>query len=251
MKKYTTLSMVLASLLLVVTFPAFGSINIYLNPTVGDTVSFSGHGSAVFYYNGGGYYGGPFTGTLNNTTNWSTFCVEADGGEELINLGTSYTVLNLDPHIALKSNNYVSDVTKLLYWEYGHNALPATVPSWNVNDLQLAIWHGVWMGGNSNNPLIMYSNAACTVDAYLNDPAALALYGAASGLLNSSNAAVKALAQSEADSIWVLNPGIKGQSTQNQSQLYEIPEPASIIVWSLIATVSCLGVTVWRRRARG
>jgi hypothetical protein len=41
--------------------------------------------------------------------------------------------------------------------------------------------------------------------------------------------------------------------TNNQDQIYissAIPEPASIVVWSLIATVSCLGVTVWRRRAR-
>ncbi len=191
--------------LCVATLPAFGAINIYLDPQVGDRVSFSGHGNAVFYYNGQGYYGGPFTGTLNNTTEWSTFCVEADGGEELINLGTSYKVLNLDPHIATASQNYVTDMAKLLYWEYGHNALPNTG---TVDDLQLAIWHGVSVGGQTGPPLTMYT--AGGANAYLSDQAAQDLYSSAVTALTSPT--TKAQAQTEADSIWVLNPADLGYS---------------------------------------
>jgi hypothetical protein len=104
--------------------------------------------------------------------------------------------------------------------------------------LQEAIWHGVTLkgGGILSTPM---------------DDAAWAWYNTASAAVASNPEFL--------NYVYVLNPGPAppgyappGSLGEAQSMLYaQIPEPASLIVWSLIATISYLGVTAWRRQARG
>jgi hypothetical protein len=166
--------------------------------------------------------------------------VEADNGAEFITLNTDYTITSINQHTAIATQNDVKDEAKLIYWEYLHGALP----SYNVNDVQLAIWSGVQLttGGVDIRPLtdFIFYNTNHSQTAYSLDTNAQTLYGDAVLALKNN----PTQAQAEADSIWVLNPG-----TNNQSMLFEIPEPASLIVWSLfMAGGSGLGMWVWRRR---
>ena len=246
--------LIAGGLLFVAAGPTMASVNIYLDPTVGDTVSFAGvagYTNQVFYYGGGAYYGGPFMGTLGNGAAWTTFCVEADGGDENIVLGSTYTVSSLDPHVAKDTGNNVTDEAKWLYWQYGHGLLPesfANLPvgtTWTVNDLQMAIWHGVWTKGGVR--LDMYLADGKT-SAY--GPAAADLYELADAAFADTDPVRLAQAQAEADCVYVLNPASGGvNGTQAQSMLYAVPEPATILVWSLLGA-SWLGIRVWRHGRR-
>jgi hypothetical protein len=244
--------LVAAGLLFVATGPATASVNIYLNPVVGNTASFAGGAgwsAQAFYYAGGGpYYGGPFIGTLNTGASWTTFCVEADGGDERISLGPTYWVSNLDSHVAIATQNYVTDEAKWLYWQYGNGLLPATLANnegWTVNDLQVAIWHGVWAHGVVGTSLEM--TLAGGGSAY--GTAAQDLYGLAHDALTTGSGVAQAGA--EANSVYVLSPADGGvNGTQVQSMLYAIPEPATIVVWSLLGAGTWLGMRVSRRGRR-
>ena len=255
MRALTTLLMA-ACLLSVAAAPATASVNISLNPTIGDTVVFPSADYVYgqpFYYNNNGvtYYGGPVLGKLNTGATWTTFCVEADGGDESIALDHPYKVSSLDPHVAINTNNYVTDQAKWLYWEYGNGMLPDKLASgekWTGTDLQVAIWHGVWAHGDVATPLDMFTDPACTLSAYDNDQAAQDLYNLASNAFILSEGITRdPLAQIKADSIWVLNPA--DGNTQAQSMLYEVPEPATMIVWTLLGIAGWLATMVWRRRA--
>lgn len=240
MRKFTVLLVVV--FLCVATLPAFGAINIFANPQVGDTVYFSTE-------NAGDNSGGPFTGHLGSV-NWSTFCVEADGCDEYFSPNTLYTVLNTSAAKATGTGNFVTNAAKWLYWMYGTNQaaitgmIDATTYTYNndlVDDrtsLQEAIWHGVLQGyGNTGQPLsTLMDNAAWA----WYDTALAAIGGV--GELDDPNNPIYGLVR-------VVNPGYYSGQTEAQSQLYAIPEPASLFVWSLfMAGGSCLGMWVWRRR---
>jgi hypothetical protein len=236
MKKITTLFMVVATLLFMVVCPAFGSINIFISPHDLDTVSFKASGIS------GGNSGGPFLGTLNNSSQWYTFCVESDGHVEYFAENVPYKVLNTSLNTATGSGNIVTNAAKWLYWMYGTDWSAFSVGGYNYTDtfddktsLQLAIWHGV------ENP----TGTPLAISAYNTDLQAKKWFATATAAVSDPNNLPSFL-----NAVRVMNPGYYSGTTQAQSMLYAIPEPASIIVWSLIATVCWLGVTAWRRRAR-
>jgi hypothetical protein len=234
MKKITSLLGITSVLLLVAVCPAFGSI--FANPQVGESV--------VFYTMGGGNGGGPFEGHLGSGTVWNTFCVEADGALEWFVPGATYNVLNTKVSTATSTGNTVTAEAKWLYWMYGTNwnaitgQIGSTTYTYN-NDvasktsLQEAIWHGVnrLIGGTLTDP--PDAEPYDTVAQLWYDTAHDAIINGDTGML---------------DYVYVVNPGYYGTS-QSQSMLYAcIPEPASFIIWSLIAGGSMLGVLVLRRR---
>ncbi len=239
MKKITSLMGVMTLLLLVAACPAFGSINIFADPQVNDTV--------VFYTMGGGNGGGPFEGHLSGGTVWNTFCVEADGAVEWFVPGAQYTVLNTKLSTATTTGNTVTAAAKWLYWMYGTNPsaitgkVGQTQYTYDDSDLsktylQEAIWHGVTrlIGGTLTDP----------PDAEPLSSIASAWYDTAANAVASNPEFL--------NYVYVVNPGYYGTS-QSQSMLYAyIPEPASVIIWSLIASGSMLGVLrIWRRRRVG
>jgi hypothetical protein len=230
MKKIYLLA-VIASLLLF-TGPAFGSIDIWANAQVGDTVvltQLSGYSNPD--------NGGPFYGTLGNGDTWYTFCVEADGGTEYFVPGTTYNVLNTSPNTATGTGNIVTNAAKWLYYMYGTNWAAIDDGSGNVYndttqdriDLQRAIWHGVTLSDS-------------TILTTPMDAIALGWY-------NTALAAVTSGADiSYLSAIRVLNPGYYNYPTEAQSVLYAIPEPLSIIAWSLLGL--SVGLTYWFRRRK-
>jgi hypothetical protein len=243
MKKSSAL--VIASLLLMLACPAFGSINIFADPQKGQTVYFD------TYPGGAGNSGGPYVGHLSNGNVWDTFCVEADGAVEWFVPGATYNVMSTQVKIATASQNTVTDAAKWLYWMYGTNQSAITgtyngnVYSYtdgydNRTSLQEAIWHGVIRKADGRT-LTDPPNAEPMSDA------AWAWYNTAASAVNNAPEFI--------NYVYVVNPGPAPQGYpgygEAQSMLYaQTPEPVSIIVWSLIATTSYLGVTVWRRQAR-
>ena len=118
--------------------PAFGELSHYANPAVGEKVvldyTAEGHGDNS---------GGPFVGTLthaDSTTDvWKTFCVEADGGEEVFYPGATYQVWSTDLHTTSATGNYVTDAAKWLYYQSLHdpiNSLPGYIPELPAGQLR-------------------------------------------------------------------------------------------------------------------
>jgi hypothetical protein len=225
--------------LCVATLPALGSI--FANPQVNNIVWLSTE-------NVGGNSGGPFTGHLglsypNSGATWDTFCVEADGSLEYFAPNTNYTVLNTSANTATGTGNYVTNAAKWLYWMYGTNQLANYTNSYNdKTSLQEAIWHGVLGGGINGSSLNMtFDTTAQTWFA--------AAVTATGETWSGNKLTLEGTTWADADLVRVMNPGYYSGITEAQSQLYAIPEPASLIVWSLfMAGGSWLGMRVWRRR---
>jgi len=221
-------SMLTVGLLLVlmsiVISPAFGELlSHYANPTPGEQVKFNYTTEGP-----GDNSGGPFVGTLTHadgtTDVWKTFCVEADGGEEVFNPGTTYKVWSTDLNWTSDTHNYVTNAAKWLYYQSLHdpiNSLAGYITDDITSDsyLQEAIWHGVLLGGPTGTALNMpYSGLAET------------WYDAAVTAVDAGWA--------DANLVWVINPAdvnYSGSGAQAQSQLYEsvyepVPEPATLIL---------------------
>lgn len=233
---------------------AFGSISAhYADPVPGiDKVMFttSDEGMAA-------NRGGPFIGTLYGSDGvtvkdvWKTFCVEADGAMETFSPGTRYNVLGTDLHVATATGNYVTDAAKWLYYQSLHNpsALAGYVPGTLASDtlLQEAIWHGVVKisGGGSllGSDYNLYTGSLA--ETWFG-AAAQATTGLASGWTVSD--LVIGHQWADADMVWVINPGASA-SSQSQSMLYETPEPATLVVWSVLGVGGWLGIRMRRRRS--
>ena len=146
---------------------------------------------------------------------------------------------------------------KWLYWMYGTNQSEITGGGFTYHDtsadrtaLQEAIWQGVLTlasPGHPSHSLGLPRPGQTTGGTEPMTTEAWAWY----------DTAVAAVASNPEflNYVYVVNPGPAPDGYygfgEAQSMLYaHTPEPASIIVWSLIATVSYLGVTIWRRRAR-
>ncbi len=255
MRKIT--SLISATLIIAATVPALGSVNIFANPEFGQSVVFSS------VPGGAGNGGGPFQGKLNNdsSTIWNTFCIEAGNpaeSESLV-LGKTYKVLSTTSSSATATGNIVTDAAKWLYWQYGVNQeaitgtytyttywwgkKTTTTTTYTYSDsykdrtsLQEAIWHGVQNSEGESLGTSMsdaarawYSTAVAAVAA---DPDAWFL-----------------------DCVFVLNPGTSssrcGSSSQAQSVLYantsSVPEPATMVVWSLLGLAALLFSRLRRR----
>jgi hypothetical protein len=238
------LQFVLIGVLSLVACPAVGAITHYANPYVGQKVVFN------YAPDPGGNSGGPFVGTLYNpVATWTTFCVEADDHDELFTPDAQYVVNNISPTTATASGNYVTDEAKWLYYESLHDPsqLPGYVPGNSSSDteLQEAIWAGVLGGGSSGKQLSDPSNSS---------PTPLDPIIAGGWYADAVTAVTKYPDGPWVTSVWVLNPDTSTNpedSPQVQSMLYEVvPEPATMIVWSLLGAASWLGMSVVRKGRR-
>jgi hypothetical protein len=236
-KKLICLSVAIIGFLSLVNLPVFGELISahYANPLVEGV-----NGEAVVFdyipdEGAGASRGGPFMGTLyhaDNTTNvWKTFCVEADGGEEDFNPGSTYKVWSTTPNVAKVTLNYITDEAKWLYYQSLHD--PSLLVGYtgdltSDNYLQQAIWHGVLK--SDSTPLDMPFDAT-----------AQTWFAAAQAAVVNWDGA---------DLVRVMNPADPGydgsEGPQRQSMLYEVPEPSSFVLLG-IASVG-LFAGVWRRR---
>jgi hypothetical protein len=209
--------------------PATASL-LLRDPQLGDTVTF---------WDGGDSSGGPFTAQITysggtTTTKWSTFCVEKNEWIH-VNDGTKY---KMDPdgpwteRQTVAKQNWVTDEAKWLFHEYNSGALSA----YNGSRVQDAIWYYTHAGSEGG----------------------LSLWDGVSGRTSPQVAAdwvLINLAHNTMPNGWdssdvrILNPYLEGNYGGNHAQscLYEVPEPATIIVWSLLGAASWLGMRVVRR----
>ncbi len=140
MKRMLSFGAVAFACCLLLAQPSRAAVDIQVNPSVGNVVEFYPTSP------GGGNGGGPFLGKIGADT-WRTFCVEADGGLETINLeptGTVYKVRSISANVAAATGNVVTQAAKFLYYAYGHGMLTGSVPTYtdtsaNNTALQLAI----------------------------------------------------------------------------------------------------------------
>ncbi|MFZ1932255.1 MAG: hypothetical protein WCB27_04445 [Thermoguttaceae bacterium] len=202
----------------------------------------------------GALYGPPDSGPYNAPSGppvqqWTTFCVEADGHVEYFVPGDTYWVKSITSDTATGTGNLVTNEAKWLYWTFGTN--PSSIVDYADTqqgnlDLQEAIWEGV------QNP----------VGTALSDPAqgdlATPLDANASAMWNQAHAAVQAAPNGPwVEGVQILNiypdygyPGYPYDSGEGQSMLFAVPEPATMIVWSLLGVASWLGTRVWRQGRR-
>jgi hypothetical protein len=193
------------------------------DPQVGDTVQFWGQGDSS---------GGPFSATITysgsggGSTSWFTFCIEHD--EYIYNNGTVYGMDATDPWTmrqAVQTDNWVMDQAKWLFHEFNSGAL-STYSSSRVQD---AIWYFTRTGGE--NGARLWNGA--TAESWT--------------LINLANANY---ANWDSSNVRIMNPYREGNYHVNdaQSVLYEvIPEPATLIIWSLLGTLA-ITLGLWRKR---
>ena len=232
--------------------PVRAAIDIQVQALVGNTVKFSDTANRAT--NGGG----PFLGNIAGDT-WRTFCVEADGGSENVSLGATYYVVGTSPNTATATGNTITEAAKFLYYAYGHDLLTLgnsgaaySDTSTNNNSLQQAIWSLV-VKMSAGNGINDYSDSYTGVtETYWLQVGALSADAAtwrsfAIAAVTGANATANLAL---ADRIRVINPDdtYPASGAQAQSMLYEIvPEPASIVVWSLLAG-GAAGLSVVKRR---
>jgi hypothetical protein len=261
-----SLLLVLAVLFVAVS-PSFGAISHYITPIVGDRVSFVDSTLAVQGAVNGPGGGGPFVGQLFDSTGasltpglWTTFCVELSESISLTNLNSpTYDVVKVSAADGLfgdtvtASGNIVTEEARWLYYQSLHN--PGLLSGYSAGSgadntaLQDAIWHAV------QNPINTSIFPSISGDA-------LTWWTAANTVVTGSPLTRPWL------NVQVLNPGkykriggvvqtdINGDpiiEAQYQSMLYEnslgevTPEPASLIVWSVLSA-GVAGMALIRRR---
>jgi hypothetical protein len=173
---------------------------------------------------------------------------------EYISFGTAYTVKSIAANVATATGNVVTEAGKYLYYAAGHGLLSNYNPLSASDNAQLqdAIWSLVIKGDSPNyNPSdVNPSNYAYgNVYTYLSSPNVVAPAAGTAG--DYRNFAVGAIANAEAlafaDRIFVLNPAQTLTGPEAQSMVFEVPEPASIAVWSVLAG-GAAGLSVVKRR---
>ncbi|MGO9113055.1 MAG: hypothetical protein ACLP9L_27805 [Thermoguttaceae bacterium] len=222
--------------------------------------------------------GGPFIGHLylNPSSStavgapWRTYCVEAgtNGGDQTFVPTTDYLVFSVTTDNAVDTNNFVSLAAKWLYNASVNGSLPGyTLTQAHEISLQEAIWQNTYVNPFNSNG-VSTGNASPVV---LNTPAdAQALAWSAD-----AQAAVAAMYTSFAtdgsgdyigyngltaaglgldNSVKILNPSYTdgtGKVVQVQSMLYStVPEPASLIVWSVLGAGAAMALRRRRSVAR-
>jgi hypothetical protein len=227
---------------------AHGAIQIAIDPVPGDNVVFADTPGRVGN-------GGPFLGTLNGSSQWYTFCVEADGGEENLSFGTPYKVVGTSDFTATATGNTVTNAAKFLYYAYGHDLLTTLLGTYtntgvDNGSVQDAIWSltvKTSAGLGPNDYTNAYSNATnywLNIGTLSADASALR----AAAILAVTTDANAATFLADAARIQVLNPADTfppAPGEQRQSVLYEVPEAATIAIWSGLGVI---GLVVARRR---
>jgi hypothetical protein len=240
--------------------PARAAFDTTINVKVGDTVRFFDSPSLPRTGSGG-----PFLGAINApfSNSWAAYCVESGTPPttEYINFtpnnnplsnSYAYKVGSITANIASATGNIVTGAAKFLYYAAGHGFSIGT--TYNPNsasdnaELQEAIWSLV-IAGNSPN----YNPNDVNPANYTPGNLYTYLGGVSGKAANYRNWAIGNLNLNLASRINVLNPvtlNAQGQVIANhQSMLYEVPEPASLVVWSVLAG-SAAGLTVARRKRR-
>jgi hypothetical protein len=246
----------------------FGSVNISPStlPVAGDYIDFQ---SGSFRTG----TGGPFLGRLgstaaqlnsaSNTNTWFTFCVESgtQSTTENITFNTDYRVASVSQYVAAATGNVVTDAARFLYYAYGHDMLgTALLPFAGYTgtaaqnaDLQEVIWSLIVRGDRTSLGVNDYSTAYPVNgnDYWLATGTLSALQ---TTLRNAAIAAVTTAADAAANvaiagRIMIVNPDntFPGDNAQAQSMLFEVPEPATIAVWSILGL---LGIGASRRFAK-
>jgi hypothetical protein len=241
---------VIAAVLSLAASRARANIMHYANPSDGQQaiIDFTTDGQ-------GANAGGPFTATLFDTQNapinvWKTFCLEADGADELFwpyswrsqEHPAIYEVENTRLNTATDTGNVVTDVAKWLYYQSLHD--PSQLVGYvgydltksaaerlaSDSSLQLGIWNGV-----------LHNGSPLSIGAYQSDSNAKLWYDAA--------VAAVAAGWGDANKVRVLNPVDRNTREPAQSLLYEtvgydgnpVPEPGmlELLAVSASATLIC------------
>ena len=234
-----------------------------VDPQIGDGIKFNRLGAP----NGGG----PFRALLTpESVVWETYCVEDGNGtaSESVSSGVTYTVESVASNPATKSGNFVSDYSKWLYYMAQANPTQlsgySNTLAWKMS-LQAAIWHGVYHNyGTLLSPDYQsLTSTAGGLGAYYSAGAIalwtqatnFALSGVASGSLLPSSSTADMGSWVNSSYVNIVNP-IDATSKSVQSMLYltpdaheAVPEPVSLIVWSVIGA-GAAGMVLRPRRSR-
>ncbi len=263
MKRMLSYGAVAFACCLLLAQPARAAFDSTINVKVGDTVRFFDSPSLPRAGNGG-----PFLGAINApfSNSWAAYCVESGGDltTEYINFtpnndrtatNYAYKVGSISANIASATNNVVTGAAKYLYYAAAHGLLNGHTNDATSNArLQDAIWSLVIRGtvGGPVNSIPNNNFAEVLKVAAGNEDivgTAANFRKQAVDFFNNNNLAALAAA----NRIYVVNPvtlNANGDVVANhQSMVFEVPEPASLVVWSVLAG-SAAGLTVARRKRR-
>jgi hypothetical protein len=193
--------------------------------------------------------GGPFTATTAGGS-WLTFCIEDTPHPEYFVPGATYTVASKNNNTAALTNNVISNAGKWFYYEFrlaqtggSIDAGLATIVG-SLTDVtkggvfQNVIWGETYNAGN--DPNIAGGGAV----GYLYTPGT-------GSLEDKIQTYIRNLSDlSLADNVEVFNPtpAPSGYPGQAQTMLdIRVPEPASLIVWSVLGA-GAASVAVRRHR---
>jgi hypothetical protein len=224
------IGMLVAVIIVGISLPAWAVIDVH----VGDSVKLSGQ-----------LYGatqGPFkmTNVTAGNTTFETFCAEV---KEYFSPGSTYIVAGLsDKNVA--SNNFLTPYAAWVYTKYRTDAAwRSTIDtSTEYNWVQNAIWAGMVPGGPGTAPGVAgseywkhYNQILLMSDANLAAIGISDTQFAASGWTSGSLGNVR-----------VANL-VSLSGNNSQDQLVLVPEPMSVIVWSLLGLCVSGGI-YWRKR---
>jgi hypothetical protein len=225
------IGVLLAVIIVGISLPTWAAIDVQ----VGDTVKLSGQ---LYSANQG-----PFKMTnVTGGNNFETFCAEV---KEYFSPGSTYIVAGLsDKNVA--SNNFLTPYAAWVYTKYRTDAVwRSTIDTpTEYNWVQNAIWAGMVPGGSGTTPggvgseywkhynqILLMSNTNLA-NIGISD-AEFALSGWTSGSLGNVRVAN------------LVTPG--RDHVNSQDQLVLVPEPMSVIVWSLLGLCVSCGI-YWRKR---
>ncbi len=258
MKTRTSILLVAALAVSIVPLGAgWAQAAIYVLP--GDTVSIS----LGTYYTQNGETGGEFAMMVSGNSAplangmFYTFCADPT---EFINTGTNYTVAKVANANDLGYS--LSNFGKWIYYEFsqgGYGSGAGLIPGHLTltADLAGAIQEGIWSQLTNGSQTALQISGWTTPDNYKNTiwPAWQNEYDAWVTSVGGSANADADLKDVGIAQLQLVQQGSANQNVQNQMVLSLnvtptslVPEPAAIVIWSLLGAGSWLGIKVWRRR---
>jgi hypothetical protein len=180
-----------------------------------------------------------------------SFCVEAGTGDQVFYLGAPYTVFSVTPEYAVNTGNLITNAAKWVYYQAVNNTHALAGYTGDVisnSEVQEAIWLGV-LHPNSKGA-IYYAGQYYEGLGEPADAVATAWYNQAVAATTDTSWSGYAQAMAEASTIGILNPyNCAGHAQSQLFQVYQNPEPASLLVWSGLAA-GCWFVGLRRRKQK-